>query len=100
MAFQIVNNSNTSIDIQGVIWDDMNIIMMGLYAAKRILEARIASNPYDAHASGELRRVDRVIDSIQIQYPSWYGTGIGTLEISLADTLASAALHSNRATII
>lgn len=100
MPFQIVINSSTSIDIKDAQWDDINIIMMGLYTAKRTLESRIRLESHDLYAISELKRVDRVIDNIQDQYSNWSGSGIGVLESVLADTLKSAGIHSNKETII
>lgn len=99
MPFKIIDNTHT-IDIMGMTWGDINLIMMGLYSSKRILENRIATIPADTDAQLELTRVNGIINEIASQYPIWSGTAISVLNTTLASTLTGAGIFDNETTII
>jgi hypothetical protein len=95
-----INQNGTNLDMTAVSWNEINLIMLGLYTSKRVIENRVLNNPTDLNAPMDLRRIDNLINDINNQYPNWSGQAISLLDNTISDTLTSAGIRNNRITII
>ena len=99
MPIQIKQNGN-NLDMIAISWNEINLIMLGLYTSKRVIEKRILDNPADLNAPMDLTRIDNLINDINAQYPNWNGQAISLYDNSISDTLTDAGIRNNRNTII
>ena len=99
MGIQINQNGN-KLDMTTVSWNEINLIMLGLYTSKRVIEKRILDNPTDLNAPMDLTRIDNLINDINTQYPNWNSQAISLFDNSLSDTLTDAGIRNNRISII
>ena len=56
MPIQIKQNGN-NLDMIAISWNEINLIMLGLYTSKRVIEKRILDNPADLNAPMDLTRI-------------------------------------------